>query len=448
VIGGGFGGLYAVHSLRAVPVAVTLLDRRNFHLFQPLLYQVATGGLSPANIATPLRSLLQHHKNAKVLLAEATSFDVAEHRVITDIGPMDYDTLIVAAGARHHYFGHPEWEAFAPGLKAIEDATEIRGRVLRAFEAAESATNPAQRQAFLTFVVVGGGPTGVELAGALGELAQFTLRRDFRDIDTRQARVLLLEGADRILTTFPPELSVKAVKQLTRLGVEVHTRSVVTDIKPGVITIKSGDNTQDLLAHTVLWGAGVQASSLGQKLALATGASLDRAGRVIVSPDLTIAEHPEIFVIGDLANVSHQTGSPLPGVAPVAMQAGRYAASVIQARLRGEILAPFHYRDKGNLATIGRAAAVADLGHRWLHFSGYLAWLMWLFVHILYLLKMENRLLVLVQWAWNYVTRNRAARLITGPWMVPHPPDTGATPCPTSATSAPVATAKPTTPPP
>lgn len=416
VVGGGFGGLYAVHSLRAVPVEVTLLDRRNFHLFQPLLYQVATGGLSPANIATPLRSLLKRHRNARVLLAEVTDFDPAGRRVLTDNGPIGYDTLVVAAGARHHYFGRPEWEELAPGLKTLEDATEIRRRILSAFEAAECAADEGERRARMTFVVVGGGPTGVELAGALGELSRYTLRDDFRTINTAEARVFLLEGSDRILTSFPPELSAKAVKQLTRLGVEVHTGSIVTDLKPGLVMYQRGGSVVSLPAHTVLWGAGVQASPLGQKLAQATGAHIDRAGRVIVQPDLTLPGHAEIFVIGDMANNSHPTGQPLPGVAPVAMQQGRYVASAVRARVRGEAIAPFKYHDKGNLATIGRAAAVADLGHPWLRLSGYFAWLTWLFVHILYLLKIENRLLVMTQWAWNYVTRNRAARLITGRW--------------------------------
>jgi NADH dehydrogenase len=417
IVGGGFGGLYAARRLKHAPVSVTLIDRRNFHLFQPLLYQVATGGLSPANIATPLRALLRRQRNTEVLLAEVTGIDVPGRRVLLRETAIPYDTLIVATGSRHAYFGHDEWEPFAPGLKTIEDATDIRRRVLLAFEAAERETDPARRRAWLTFVLVGGGPTGVELAGAVAELARHTLRGNFRHIDPADALILLVEGADRVLPTFPPRLSEKAARALARLGVTVRTKALVTNVQPDHVEIRSGDHTERIAARTALWAAGVQASGLGKVLAEATGAALDRAGRVAVQPDLTLPGHPEIFVIGDLALFTHQTGKPLPGVAPVAMQQGRYAADAIQRRLRGQSVPPFHYRDKGSLATIGRSAAVADLG--WLRISGFLAWLLWLFVHLMYLIQFQNRLLVLLQWAWNYFTRNRAARLITGEQRLP-----------------------------
>jgi NADH dehydrogenase len=414
IVGGGFGGLYTARALRKAPVDVTLLDRRNFHLFQPLLYQVAAGELSPANIASPLRAVLRRQVNTRVLLAEVTGFDLERREVVLkDGGRLPYDSLVVATGARHHYFGHAEWEQFAPGLKTVEDATRMRSRILSAFEAAELAGNPEDQQALMTFVVVGGGPTGVELAGALGEVAHKTLRNDFRSIRPSRARILLLEGLDRILPTYPPQLSAKAARSLTRLGVTVHTGATVTDIQPGRVTFRSGKQTEVVRAHTVLWAAGVEASPLGKLLAEATGAETDRAGRVVVGPDLSLPGRPEVFVIGDLANYPHQTGKPLPGVAPVAMQQGHYVAELIARRARGEPPpGPFHYRDRGNMATIGRAAAVADLG--WVRFSGLFAWLVWLFVHILYLIQFQNRLLVLVQWAWNYFTLNRSARLITG----------------------------------
>jgi NADH dehydrogenase len=412
IVGGGFGGLHAARDLRACPVQVALVDRRNFHLFQPLLYQVAMGGLSPANIASPLRAVLKRQKNAEVRLGEAQDVDVPGRRVILEDGELPYDTLIVAAGARHHYFGHPEWEAIAPGLKTVEDATEMRQRVLFAFEAAERESDPDCRRAWLTFVVVGGGPTGVELAGALGELAHHTLRGNFRHINPATATILLLEGLDRILPTYPPSLSEKAVRALERLGVTVRTSTTVTALRGDLVSVRAGDRTEDIPARTVLWAAGVQASALADKLAQATGAALDRNGRIVVEPDLTLRGHPEIFVIGDMANASHQTGKPLPGVAPVAIQQGRYVAQTIQARLRGQSLPPFRYQDRGSLATIGRAAAVADLG--WVRLSGLTAWLIWLFIHVLNLIEFENRLLVMLQWAWNYFTRNRSARLVTG----------------------------------
>jgi NADH dehydrogenase len=427
IVGGGFGGLYTARHLGRAPVEVTLLDRRNFHLFQPLLYQVAAGGLSPANIASPLRAVLKRQVNTRVLLAEVVDVDVAGRQAILSDGKVPYDTLVVAAGARHHYFGHPEWEKLAPGLKTIEDATDMRRRILLAFEAAEREPDPAKRQARLTFVIVGGGPTGVELAGTIGELAHHTLQRNFRASNPASARILLLEGMDRVLPPYAPDLSARAADQLRGLGVTVRTGTIVTDVRPDGVSVRQGEQTEFIPAHTVLWAAGVDASPLGKVLARETGAALDRAGRVSVQPDLTLPGHPEIFVIGDMANFSHQGGKPLPGVAPVAMQQARYVAGLIQKRLRGETLPPFRYYDPGSMATIGRAAAVADL--RGWHFSGYLAWLAWLFIHILNLIQFENRVQVLLQWGWAYVTRNRAARLITGESPLPLlPPETPAPP--------------------
>jgi NADH:ubiquinone reductase (H+-translocating) len=421
IVGGGFGGLNAATALRRAPLQVTLLDRRNFHLFQPLLYQVATGALSPANIAAPLRAILKRSQNTEVLLAEATGFDVENRKVILSDGEIPYDTLILAVGVRHHYFGHSEWEADAPGLKTIEDATEIRRQVLLAFEAAERETDPARIRELLTFVVVGAGPTGVELAGAVGEIARYTLKNNFRRIDPSTARIILLEGTDRVLNTYPPDLSAAAARSLERLGVTVRTNTLVTDVRPDCVMVRAGEGEERIPAHTVLWAAGVQGSPLAKALADATGAELDRAGRVIVQPDLTIPDHPEILVIGDLAHYAHQHGQPLPGVAQVAMQQGRYAARLIQSRLRGETPPPpFRYRDLGNMATIGRNAAVADLGR--LRFKGWIGWIMWLFVHLVNLVQFENRVLVLFQWGWNYLTRNRAARLITGENPLPLKP--------------------------
>jgi NADH dehydrogenase len=417
IVGGGFGGLYCAQSLRRAPVQVTLIDRRNFHLFQPLLYQVATGGLSPANIAAPLRSILSRQRNARVLLAEATGIDARRRCVLMDGREIEYDALVIATGARHNYFGRDGWEALAPGLKTVEDATEIRRRVLLAFEAAELESDPERVQPWLTFVVVGAGPTGAELAGALAEIARKTLRRDFRRINPAQARILLVEGTDRVLPPYPAELSAKAAASLARLGVEVLTNTLVTDIQPDSVTLRCGDHEQRVPCRVVLWAAGVQASPLGRVLAEATGVELDRAGRVIVEPDLSLRGYPEVFVIGDLAHCRDANGRPLPGVAPVAMQQGRYVARLLAARQSAARrsapprLAPFRYRDRGSMATIGRAAAVADLG--WIRFWGYPAWLSWLFVHIFFLIEFENRLLVMVQWAWNYFTWNRSARLIT-----------------------------------
>jgi NADH dehydrogenase len=414
IVGGGFGGLYAARTLGRAPVSVTVIDRRNFHLFQPLLYQVATGALSPGEIASPLRYILSRYRNTEILLGEVTGIDAGGRRVLLRDGEVSYDTLIVATGATHHYFGHDDWAKLAPGLKTIEDATAIRSRLLAAFEHAEREADPERRRAWLNFVIVGGGPTGVELAGALAEIARDTLRHDFRHINPSESQILLVEGEPRVLPTFPPELSRKAEQQLIQLGVRTRDDARVTNIDEEGVTIhtKQPERDEHIAAKTVLWAAGVRASSLGKALAEATGATLDRAGRVTVQPDLTIPGHPEIFVVGDLALYTHQGGKPLPGVAPVAMQQGRYVARLICARLKGRTDGkPFHYFNKGNLATIGRNKAVADFG--FLRLAGFPAWFTWVFVHLMYLVEFENRLLVLTEWVYNYITRNRGARLIT-----------------------------------
>ena len=412
IIGGGFGGLYAAKSLRRAPVRVTLIDRRNFHLFQPLLYQVATGGLSPGEIASPLRHVLRNSRNTEVLLGEVVDIDVANRKVVLLDGAVEYDTLIVATGSSHHYFGHGEWEKYAPALKTIEDATEIRSRILLAFEKAEREPDTEARRAWLTFVVVGAGPTGVELAGALGEIANDTLRDDFRHIDPTGACIILIEAGERLLPVYPPDLSADAEQSLIRLSVRTMTKTSVTMVDATGVTVRHNGEEKRIAARTVLWAAGVQASPLGRILAARTGVALDRAGRVAVEPNLTVPLHPEILVIGDLANFSHQTGKPLPGVAPVAIQQGGYAGKLIRERLAGKPEQPFHYWDKGNLATIGRAAAVADFGR--IHIAGLVAWLVWLFVHLMYLVGFDNRLVVFFKWAYSYLTFNRGARLITG----------------------------------
>jgi NADH dehydrogenase len=390
---------------------LTLLDRRNFHLFQPLLYQVATGSLSPGEIASPLRSVFRRQQNTQVLMGEATDLDAEHRKVILDSGDLEYDTLIVATGSTDSYFGHDDWKRVAPGLKSIEEATEIRHKILYAFEAAEKEHDSEIRREWLTFVLVGGGPTGVELAGALGEIAHDTLRRDFRSIKPEEAVIWLVEGGSRVLPAYPPDLSAKAEASLKRLGVTVRTNAFVTDIDQAGVTVKTSGGSERIVAKTVIWSAGVQASPFGRILQQRAGAQLDRAGRVLVNPDCTIAGHPEIFVIGDLAHLE-QDGNLLPGVAQVAMQQGGYAAKLIQRRLRGETAGPFHYFDKGNLAVIGRASAVAQIGP--VHMSGLLAWLTWLFVHLMYLVEFSNRVLVFVQWGFLYLTFNRGARLITG----------------------------------
>jgi NADH dehydrogenase len=413
VIGGGFGGLHATQSLKSTPVLVTLIDRYNFHLFQPLLYQVATGWLSPANIASTLRWVLRRQKNTRVLLGEVTDIDAAHRQaIIDDSMAIPYDSLIVASGSRHHYFGHEEWDALAPGLKTIEDALEIRKRIFLAFETAEREPDVDEICAALTFVIVGGGPTGVELAGALMEIARDTLRHDFRSIDPTKAQILLLEAADRILSTYPPELSHKAESFLSRFGVSVRCNTSVTSVLPGAVITKRGEITERIACRTVLWAAGVKASFLGKVLEKNAGAKLDRSGRVMVEPDFSVPGHPEIFVIGDLANYPHQTGEPLPGIAPVAIQEGRYVAAVLRSRLNGKKLSPFRYKDRGSMAIVGRATGIADLGR--LRLAGFWAWLAWLFVHLIQLVEFENRVLVLIQWGWYYLRRNRAARLITG----------------------------------
>jgi NADH:ubiquinone reductase (H+-translocating) len=411
VLGGGFGGLKAAKALAAAPVDVTLIDQRNFHLFQPLLYQVATGGLSPANIAAPLRSLVRKQRNCRVILGRAIDFDFATKEVVLEDERVPFDTLIVAAGAKHSYFGNHQWEPLAPGLKTVEDATEIRRRVLSAFERAERITSDAERRRLLRFVVIGGGPTGVELAGTLIEIARHTLKKDFRRINPAEAHVVLIEAGPRILAAFDEELSEKAVDELRRLGVEVRLRTMVVDVSSTGVTVKEGDLEESLAAATVLWAAGVQGAVVGEALAKATGAQRDRAGRLIVQSDFTLPGHPEVFVIGDLSAYRDANGALLPGVAPAAMQAGNYVASVIAARLAGAPEPEFRFQDPGSMATIGRGAAVVKLG-RW-KFTGYFAWLTWLFVHLLFLVQFQNRLLVLMQWAWSYVTFNRSARLIT-----------------------------------
>ncbi len=403
IIGGGFGGLYCARALRRQPVRVTVLDRRNFHLFQPLLYQVATASLSPADIAHPIRSILKHQANVEVWMAEVEGINVSARTVQLQDTELHYDYLVVATGARHAYFGHPEWEHHAPGLKTIDDATELRRRFLLAFEAAEREADPEARRRLLTFVIVGAGPTGVELAGAMSEIARQVMPREFRSIDTRTTRILLLEGGPRVLPTYPPELSDKAQKQLELLGVEVRTNALVTNILHDAVLIGS----ERIGVANVFWAAGVAASPLGAKV----GGELDRAGRVTVQMDCSIAGHPEVFVVGDLAHFERD-GVMVPGVAQGAMQMGTHAARSIAADLAGKPRKEFHYFDKGNLATIGRASAVADIGP--FKLSGLVAWLIWVFIHILYLIGFRNRILVMVQWAWAYLSYQRGVRLITG----------------------------------
>lgn len=410
IVGGGFGGLYAAKALDDPGVEVVLVDRRNFHLFQPLLYQAATGGLSPADIAHPLRSILKRRRNVHVLLGEVVDFDVAARRLLLGEGELEYDTLVVAAGAVSHYFGHGDWAEHAPGLKTVEDATDIRSRVLLAFEAAERETDPARRAAHLTFVVVGGGPTGVELAGALGEIAIHTLKSDFRSIRPSDAKILLVEGADRLLLAYKPELAERAAADLAAIGVTVRTGTLVDAIDAAGVTLRAGETVDRVEAGAVIWAAGVRASPLADSLARATGATPDRQGRIPVEPDLTVAGAPNIFVIGDMAACKGKDGKPLPGVAPVAMQQGAHVARTVTARLRGKAPAPFRYRDRGSMATIGRSRAIADLG--FVSYGGFAAWVTWLFIHLMYLVEFENRVLVLVQWSWNYFTWNRGARLI------------------------------------
>jgi NADH dehydrogenase len=429
IVGAGFGGLNAAQALASGPVSITVIDRKNHHTFQPLLYQVATAGLSPGEIAAPIRSILSRHKNVEVLMAEVTGFDL-ERRVVhtaaeNEAQEVPYDSLVVAAGASHAYFGHDEWETLAPGLKTIEDALEIRRRVLLAFELAERRASAGELSDPLNFIVVGAGPTGVELAGTLAEICRHSLAHDFRSIDPSRARIHLIEGGPHVLPAYPEDLSRSALEQLKRLGVEVLTSTMVTKVEPGAIYM--GKTRME--AAVILWAAGVAASPLGKKL----GVPVDRAGRVLVNPDLSLPNHPEVFVIGDLAALNDASGKLLPGVAPVAILEGRYVAKLIRREQEAgapsfsrssregagsEFLRPpFHYYDKGSLATIGRSAAIAQFGR--IHISGFIAWLAWLFVHILFLIGFQNRVLVFIQWAWSYFTYERGARLITGSTDLP-----------------------------
>jgi NADH dehydrogenase len=404
IVGAGFGGLYAARTLGRADLQVTVIDRRNYHLFQPLLYQVATASLSPSDIAYPIRGVLRRQKNTRVFLAEATAVNLKERKVILRDGELAYDYLILAAGAEQSYFGHPEWQRYAPALKSVDDALEIRRRILLAFERAEREPDEARRRALLTFVVVGGGPTGVELAGAIGEIACTVMARDFRLINPREARTMLVEAGPRLLPSFPDDLSAKAEALLGRFCVEAWKNASVTAVLPDAVVI----GEQRIPTATVLWAAGVTPSPLARSL----GAPLDREGRVLVEPDLSIPGHPDVFVIGDVAAFTHQTGAPLPGLAPVAIQQGRHAARNILRRDRRVPSEPFRYKDRGSLATIGRAAAVAHFGA--VRLSGFAAWIVWTFVHILFLIGFRNRFIVLFEWAWAYVTLQRSARLITG----------------------------------
>jgi NADH dehydrogenase len=413
IVGGGFGGLYTAQALRNAAVRITLLDKRNFHLFQPLLYQVATGGLSPGDIASPLRAILKKQRNVTVVQAEVIDVDPVSRRVILQDGEINYDSLVLAAGVKNDYFGKKDWESQAPGLKTIEDALKIRGRILSAFEAAEREPDPVRRKAWLTFVVIGGGPTGVELAGAIAELAHGTLENEFKNIDPTDTEIILMEGQPDILPPYPGKSSEDAQRALKRLGVRVLTQALAEDIQSDAITYHSpGGDVLRIPTRTVLWAAGMQAVPLTKTLEKRTGAVLDRTGRLMVDPYLRVQNFPEIFVIGDMAHVRGEDGAPLPGIAPVAMQQGRYIANSVEAQLAGKRMPEFRYQDKGNLAVIGRNAAVAAFGNR--QISGFPAWFAWIFIHLWYLIEFDNKILVLIQWAWNYFTRKRGARLITG----------------------------------
>ena len=412
IVGAGFGGLYAAKSLaRNASLSVTLVDKRNYHLFQPLLYQVATGMLSPGDIASPIRHILRYHKNVRVIQASVTDIAPDERKVFWAGGELEYDILIAACGVKHSYFGNDHWRDVAPGLKTVEHALEMRQRIFSAFEAAEVSADPAERRKGMCFLVVGAGPTGVELAGAVGELAHRTLPEEFRHIDTRNARVILAEGADQILPSYPEDLSRAALRALKELGVEVRTGTLVTEIEHGRARLEGPDGAEEIAAGTVLWAAGVQTSRFGQTLAERTGSKRDRAGKIHVNLDLSLPSHPEIFVIGDLAHLEDGKAGALPGVAQVALQQGRYMARVLAARQRGVDCAPFRYKNKGSMAVIGRNRAIADLG--WLHLRGTPAWYLWAVVHIMALVGFGNRLLVMTRWAWSYVTRQSGVRLIT-----------------------------------
>ena len=416
IVGGGFGGLYAAKVLASSSAEgaadVTLIDQRNFHLFQPLLYQVATGGLSAVDIAYPLRQILREAKNIHTLMGKVEHIDMARRIVVTAEHEVPYDSLIVAAGSRHHYFGKPDWERFAPGLKTLEDAQDMRRRILSAFEAGEQEQDADRRRALLTFVIVGGGPTGVELAGALGEIANDTLQGEFRSIRPEEAHIFLVEAGPRILNTYPADLSESAANSLTAVGVLPLTGAKVVSIDATGVELEVAGSHRRIETHTILWAAGVQASQLAHGLAEQSGAALDRAGRVTVNPDLSLPGYPEVLIAGDMAGATSAGAPALPAVAPVAMQQGAYAAKLIQARLAGRGVKPFVYRDRGSMATIGRASAVAQIGP--VSMSGLAAWVTWLFVHLMYLVSFQNRLLVFIQWAFQYVTFNRRARLITG----------------------------------
>jgi len=414
ILGGGFGGLAAAQKLKRAPVEVTLIDRRNFHLFQPLLYQVATGSLSPGEIAAPLRGSLSRQKNACVLLGEAVDVDPEAKRVILrDGAAFEYDSLIVGTGSQTSYYGKDEWRQWAPSLKSIEEATAIRHKILYAFERAERAATEEEARVWLTFVIVGAGATGLELSGALAEIARETMRHDFRKIKPQEARIILMEGAPRVLGAFPDDLSAKAERLVTRLGVEVVKGVMVTNIDADGVTFKRGESSEFLAAKTVLWAGGVTTTPFGEKLAQRTNAETDRSGRIKVKADLTVPNCPDIFIVGDLAHAVGENGKPLPGVAQVAIQGGAYAAKVIRARLEGKKeLAPFHYFNKGDMAVIGRAAAVANIFG--LHISGWPAWLIWLFIHLMYIVEFQSRVQVFIQWGFEYLTFSRGARLITG----------------------------------
>lgn len=412
IVGGGFGGLFAAQALGRSGYAVTLLDKRNFHTFQPLLYQVASGMLTTGDVCVPHRVLLRRHKNVRSLMATAVDIDPDRRVLVHEHGELRYDTLIVATGVKHHYFGNDRWSEYAPGLKTVEHALRMRREIFYAFERAELTEDPVERDRWLTFVVVGGGPTGVELAGAIGELAHRTMVGDFRRIDSRDARIHLVEGADRILPGYPPSLSRRAESMLAELGVTVHTRTMVEDIADNRVTMRGPDGSRGLDAETTLWAAGVRASAFGEVLAARTGAELDRGGRVRVEPDLSLPGRPEIFVIGDLARCRDANGREVPGLAPAAIQQGEYVARLLKRHARGKTSKPFTYTDKGTMAVIGRNRAVADLN--WFKISGFTAWMLWIFVHIYALIGGERRFRVMTQWIWKYFTRRTGDRLITG----------------------------------
>jgi len=416
VVGGGFAGVALIKSLGWTDIEITLIDRRNYHLFQPLLYQVATGGLSPANISAPLREIFRRQKNCRTLLGEVTSIDPAARTLVMDEQTIPYDTLVVAAGAATSYFGNQAWEDHAVGLKTIEEATEIRSRILFAFERAELSHDPEEIRKLMTFAIVGGGPTGVEMAGAVSELAHYTLKGDFRSIDATKARILLIDGAERVLSSFDPSSSARALASLQRIGVEVWSKGRVKQVDREKLLVDRQGTLETVMAGTIVWAAGVKGAPLGAKVAQATGVAADKGGRIPVLPDLTVVNHSNIFVIGDLASVPMGEGGFVPGVAPAAMQMGQYVGKVLKSRLKNaKPPEPFQYFDKGSMATIGRAAAVVEMSWPKWKFGGFLAWVAWLFVHLSFLIEFENRLLVLLQWAGNYFTRNRSALLITNP---------------------------------